>query len=132
MVQDHALADDTLRIQGFMLGYAEVMADLATEFMATISVDDPTYGNRLAGVDQMRRGFGQMLQGGAISLQAPGTFSEPVRADFARRMAHAFERLEGDLPTDVRGQLHASFARIAASDSNEEVRAYLGGAGPAE
>jgi len=42
--QDRTLADDVLRMQGFELKYAEIMAGRATEFMATIPQSD---GGRL-------------------------------------------------------------------------------------
>lgn len=125
MLQDGTLADDLLRIQGFLIRYVEVTTPLAREFMATIPVDDPSYATRLAGIEQMRRGYGQMILGGAVSLQAPNTFSEEVRAAFAAQLAHAFDTLEPDLPTDIRNQVRSSFAHIASRDGNADVRARL-------
>jgi len=123
--QDPNFADDLLRVQGFELQRAEMMAGLATEFMATIPQSDPSYATRMGGVQQMRQGFAGMIQGGAISLQARAVFSESVREDFAAHLVHAFQTMGPDLSDADRASITSLLGQIAASDQNTNVRSRL-------
>jgi hypothetical protein len=125
--QDRAFADDLLRMQGFLLRYAEVMMGLAAEFMATIPQNDPSYETRLGGVRQMRRGFAQVLLGSAMSLQERGLYSESIRGSFAVKLAHAFQRIGPELSQEDRAPIVSLLRRIAATDRNASVRSALSG-----
>jgi len=120
--QDRGLADDALRIQGFILQYADANAGLAREFMASIPRSDPSYDTRVSGLNQMRLGLAQMLRAGIISLQAPRVFTPATRTVFAQHLAQAYLDVAPDLPTETREQLTETLTQIAATDENPNVR----------
>lgn len=122
---DPSFADDMMRVMGFTLQYAEVMAGLANEFRATIPLSDPTYAIRMDGLQRARHGFAQIVQGSAITLLAPERFSEPLRADFAAHLAEAFRTISPDLSEVDRASILPLLRQIAASDKNPDVRSGL-------
>lgn len=123
--QDQTLADECMRVIGFMLHTITVMSALAEEFAPSLDPNDPSYATRMAGLARMRSGLVQTLDGSTQMIRSQGAFSEPERERFASILALVAPRLRRSLPEEDAARFFAAMRELAQSDANPAVRSAL-------
>ncbi len=61
---------EVVELTGALYRTTVVMVDLFNEFLMTLSQDDPSYKDRMAGLEQMKQGLATMVSGGLDMLTA--------------------------------------------------------------
>ena len=125
LVKDLSFADDSLRLSGFMIEGAAAETMLLDEFLPTLDKSDPSYAVRMQGLDQMRRGLAQMVQGDILLLGVQDTFSSAARARFAGIAAAQLPIIAPQLPALSRQEFQAKLQAIVANERDPEVKRLL-------
>jgi hypothetical protein len=84
-----AVTPEWLALIGNVLQESAALQVDVAEFLASFGPDDPKHDVRVDGVATMRRGWGQMLEGGLMML-ADLRVAMPVRVRFARVLRRVF------------------------------------------
>lgn len=122
---DPSRGGDAMRIaEGLMRG-ADAMLELGNEFTATLDPNDPSYGQRMAGMEQARNGILTMLRGGITMLNERAIFPEDERVRFATVIADAFDRMTSNAPAATATELRAGLRTLANTDPSPAIRAAL-------
>lgn len=122
---DPSRGGDAMRIAEGLLHGADAMLELGNEFTATLDPNDPTYAQRMAGMQQARTGILTMMRGGVTMLNEREIFPEYARVRFAIALAQAFDRLTAGAPPERLAELQSGLRTLANTDPSADIRAAL-------
>ena len=118
-------ADDLLLMQGFMLHATVAQLELVDEFLPTLDKTDPTYPTRIEGLNKMKQGIAQMIQGALISLEERKLYSEQSREEFASTIAATFPNISTHLPALSVIEFKTTLRRIASQETNTSIKSSI-------
>ncbi len=118
-------AEDIIRMQGFMLQAVVVELRLLDEFLPTLDKSDPSYPTRMAGLEQMKSGMAQMIQGVLVVLAERKSYTAKARAEFASTVSATFPKIAPHLPPLSRQEFTATLRRIASEEKDTSVKASI-------
>lgn len=116
------LADDYLRIQGFMQQAIAIELSLVDELVPTFDPDDPTYHTRMEGLEIMRKGLVQFVQGALAELEDRASYSSNARAQFVEVFSVTYPKIAARLPAEALPEITRTIIRISSSESNPEIK----------
>ena len=122
-----ALADDTMTLLGFLLQGTSAQLRLIDEFVPTLDSTDPTYETRMAGLDGMKAGLAQIVQGVLVSLGEDHVYSEAARAALAARVAETYPAMQPMLPPLARVEFDRLLKQMAEDAPEAGIRSALRG-----
>jgi hypothetical protein len=120
-----ALADDIVRLSGMVIQSEASTTGLLDELIPTLDKNDPSYAQRMAGVEDSKQGIAQTLDGGLQLLAMTQGISPPVRVNFAIAVAASWPALANYLPPPSRADFEIRLRKLAQNDPNPDVRAAL-------
>jgi len=122
-----ALSDDTMSIFGFVLQATSAQLRLIDEFVATLDSSDSAYETRMEGLERMKGGLAQIVQGVLMSLGEDHVYGEGARVGLAGIVADTYPTMRPMLPRLARVEFDRRLKEMADDSAEPAIAAELRG-----
>ena len=117
--------EEIAQLQGGTLTVTPQLMTLVDEFLPTISKDDPTYGIRMKGLDQLKNGVAMVMKGLTVSLAEKRGFSDEQRKTMMEYLLKEGPQILSSLPESFQQEMRVTIRNLLSDEKDQGIKADL-------